>query len=104
MSEECSFFGRLDDTRVENQTGTDTTTGVPYIESAVDVSRIDLDTSGHVDAFQCQCYASAANDQDVVASDVATVSLACEFLAIFKTSARCLSTSFHRTGWPAHVV
>uniref|UniRef100_A0A8R1EHS5 Uncharacterized protein n=1 Tax=Caenorhabditis japonica TaxID=281687 RepID=A0A8R1EHS5_CAEJA len=67
---------QLDDTRVENQTGTDTTTGVPYIESAVDVSRIDLDTSGHVDAFQCQCYASAANDQDVVASDVATVSLA----------------------------
>ncbi|CAP37084.2 Protein CBR-UNC-5 [Caenorhabditis briggsae] len=66
----------IDDSRVEKQIGTDSTSGVGYVDASVDISRIDVDTSGHVDAFQCQCYASADDDQDVVASDIATVHLA----------------------------
>ncbi|CAI2351792.1 unnamed protein product [Caenorhabditis sp. 36 PRJEB53466] len=66
----------IDDSRAEHLTGIDSTSGANFIESSVEISRLDVDTSGHVDAFQCQCYASGDDDQDVVVSDIAAVHLA----------------------------
>ena len=83
---------QIDDSRIEKLIGTDSTSGVGFVEASVDISRIDVDTSAHIDAFQCQCYASGDDDQDVVASDVATVHLACEFYVKFWTSGRILSS------------
>ncbi|CAB3409051.1 unnamed protein product [Caenorhabditis bovis] len=66
----------IDENRVESTHGTEPATSTPFIEAFVEISRVDIDTSAHVDAFTCQCYASAEGDVNVVASDVATIHLA----------------------------
>uniref|UniRef100_A0A1I7X713 Ig-like domain-containing protein n=1 Tax=Heterorhabditis bacteriophora TaxID=37862 RepID=A0A1I7X713_HETBA len=77
------WLGMLDESRYESILGTDVVSQLPYLESSVEISRQEVETSVHLEDLSCQCYASGTSDSHVIRSDSARIRVACYAMVDF---------------------
>lgn len=73
-------FSQVDDGAVATASGSDVTSGLPFMQGELTVTRHAVASYTGIDGFHCTCYASGSNDNSAVRSNRARVAIACKSL------------------------